>query len=68
MSREKELYRENLEQVRERFGDVQLIPIKEVSEFIGVDPRSLKSDRDFPLKKIGGRYFVGATALASYLC
>jgi hypothetical protein len=45
-----------------------MIPIKDVSEIVGVDPRSLKADRAFPLKKIGGRYFVGATALASYLC
>lgn len=67
MSREKELFRDNLEVVYERFGNIQFIPIADVSEFLGIDKRALRSDPKFPVRKVGGRYFVSALALASFL-
>ena len=67
MAKEKELYKETLDVVRDKFGLTQMIPLKDVSSFMGVDQRRLKEDKEFPVKKIGGRYFVGVLALANYL-
>ena len=67
MAREKENYRENLRLIAERFGDVQLIPLKQVAEYCGADVRTLQKDKELPVKKIVGRYYVPAVGLASWL-
>ena len=67
MPREKEMYQDNLRRVMEKWPDQELIRFREVAKWLGVDFRSLQSDRTFPLKKISGRYYVAATALASWL-
>ena len=67
MPREKELFRDNLEIVLDRFEQKQLIPILDVAEFLGVTARHLREDSKFPKKVIGGRYYVAATALARFL-
>lgn len=67
MAREKENYRENLRLITERFGDVQLIPLKQVAEYCGADVRTLQKDKELPVKKIVGRYYVPAVGLASWL-
>jgi len=67
MPREKEDYRENLRLIFEKFGEVQLIPLKQVAEFCGADVRSLQKDKEFPQKKLGGRYYVPAVSLARWL-
>lgn len=67
MAREKENYRENLRLIYEHFGDTQLIPIKKAAEYCGLDIRILQKTKDFPAKKIVGRYYVPAVALASWL-
>lgn len=67
MAREKENYRENLRLITERFGDVQLIPLKQVAEYCGADARTLQKDKELPVKKIVGRYYVPAVGLASWL-
>ena len=67
MAREKENYRENLRLIYEHFGDVQLIRIKEAAEYCGLDERVMKRAKDFPLRKIAGRYYVPAVSLASWL-
>ncbi len=67
MPREKEDYRENLRMIMERFGGVQLIPFKQAAAYCGADVRYLRLDEDFPLKKVGGRYYVPAVGLARYL-
>lgn len=65
--RTKETYYEQLEQITAKFGKAQLIPIKEAAAFVGCDYRTLIKQKDFPLKKLGGRYYVGAVNLASWL-
>jgi len=65
--RTKETYYEQLEQIVARFGKAQLIPIKEAAEFVGCDHRTLMKQKDFPLKKVGSRYYVGTVNLASWL-
>ncbi len=67
MAREKEDYRENLRLIFERFGEVQLLPLKKVAEYCGADVRYLRLDKEFPVKKIGGRYYVPAVSLARWL-
>lgn len=67
MAREKEDYRENLRLISERFGSVQLIPFKQAAEYCGADVRVLQKDKEFPLKKIVGRYYVPAVGLARWL-
>jgi hypothetical protein len=67
MAREKEDYRENLRLIAERFGSVQLIPLKQAAEYCGADVRILQKDKEFPVKKIVGRYYVPAVALARWL-
>lgn len=67
MPREKENYRENLRLISEHFGSVQLIPLKLVAEYCGTDVRTLQKDKDFPIKKVVGRYYVPAVGLASWL-
>lgn len=67
MPREKENYRENLRLISEHFGSAQLIPLKLVADYCGADVRTLQKDKDFPVKKIVGRYYVPAVALARWL-
>ena len=42
MPREKELFRDNLERLEEKFPGKELFNIKEVSEFCGIDYRTTK--------------------------
>ena len=63
----KELYYDNLDKIVARFGAVQLIPLKEVAEFVGCDHRTLSKTKDFPIKKLGRRYYVPAVGLARWL-
>lgn len=65
--RVKEDYYDNLQRITEKFGGVELIPIKQAAEYLGVGERLLKESRDFPLKKVGGRYYVTAVALARWM-
>lgn len=66
MPREKENYRDNLERICERFKG-ELITLKEASDYIGVSLRNIQTDKTFPMKKVGGRYYVTVVALAKWL-
>lgn len=65
--RVKEDYYDNLQRITEKFGGVELIPIKQAAEYLGVGERLLKEIRDCLLKKVGGRYYVTAVALARWM-
>lgn len=70
MSIEKNDFRDNLQRLSERFPDKEIIPLKEVSEFLGCDPRTLLSDSKFPRKSFGTNrktYFVPIVGLARWL-
>ena len=64
---EKPMYRDNLERVLSVFGDGECIPLKKAAAWLGIEDYNLKKDRNFPLKQIGGRYYVTAVGLARYL-
>ena len=63
---EKADYRDNLERISSKFLG-ELIPLLDVVSFLNCDKRTLMRDKTFPVKKVGGRYFVTAVALAKWL-
>ncbi len=65
--RVKEDYYDNLQRITDKFGGVELIPIKQAAEYLGVDERTLKGSRDFPLKRVGRRFYVASVALARWI-
>lgn len=67
MAREKELFRDNLARLDEKFPEVELIPILLVAEHLGVDSRTLKKRKDFPIHRVGSRIYVPKASLASWL-
>lgn len=67
MPREKEDYRDNLEMLRAKFGDVCTIPILQVAEYTQKDVRTLKADTKFPLKQLRSSYVVPIVGLAKWL-
>ncbi len=66
MPREKELFRENLDRLKAVFPH-ELIPIQDAAGYVGLDARTLRADKTFPVKKISGRFYVGVAALARWL-
>ena len=67
MPKEKEDFRTNLERISSAFPNQELIPLLEAAGFMGVDKRLLQGDKGFPLRKLGGRYFVTAVGLARWM-
>ena len=66
MALEKKDYRDNLERICEKFKG-ELITLREAAEFLGIDFRGLQTDKTFPVKKVGGRYYITVVALAKWL-
>lgn len=64
---EKEMYREHLALIKERFGDQTVLTVNEAADYIGLCDRILRRDHSFPMKKIGGRYYVTIVDLARWL-
>jgi hypothetical protein len=67
MAREKELFRDNLALLREQFGDVNMIPLRTASAYLNVCERTLKADKNFPIKRVCTKYCVPIVGLASWL-
>ena len=67
MAREKELFRDNLQRLTEKFGEAELIPIKDVGEFLGCYYRTLQNQKEFPIKKVGNRVYTTKVGLAQWL-
>lgn len=59
-------WRDQLARLDEQF-DTELIPLKRVEEYLGVNALSVKRDKDFPCVKIGGRYYVPKIKLAKMM-
>ncbi len=64
---EKPLYRSNLEQVKQAFGGAQLLPLRKVAEFLGINPNTLRAKQDFPKRKVGRNWYITAVALAQWM-
>jgi hypothetical protein len=66
--RTKEMYYDNLERVITRFPNQELIPVKDAAAFLGgISPRSLYEAKNTPCKRVGGRWYITAVALARWL-
>lgn len=63
MPREKELFRDNLQLLRDRFGDVMTVEMKPAAEYLGIDVRTLKKMDVF----VKGSKRVSLAKLASAL-
>lgn len=64
---EKQTYHAHLQALREHFPGVEMIPVKDAAAYVGCDPRTLKADRSFPIKKLGRFYSVSLINLARWL-
>lgn len=67
MPHEKELYRENLSALFERFGNKEIISLTDAARYIGVKQQTLRKIKGFPCEKNGNRYIVRVRRLASWL-
>ncbi len=67
MPKEKELYRENLLRLDERFPNQELLPVRSAAEYLGLDVRTLLKLKNFPKKKTGRIWMVPKAGLASWL-
>ena len=59
MPREKESYRDNLERIKEKYPDKEMLRICEVSEFLGIHRRTIKKMFDF-----NDRNYISVASLA----
>ena len=66
MASEKADFRDNLERIAARFN-AEMIPVREVADFLGIGLKNLNNDDTFPQKKVGGRWYVTAVALARWM-
>lgn len=67
MAREKELFRDNLVRLDEKFPGKELIPLLDVTKYLGLDRRTLMESNGFPSRKVGRFIYVSKVALASWL-
>ena len=63
---EKANFRDNLQRISDAFNK-ELITLGEACGFLGCTPKQIHADKTFPTKKVGGRYYVTAVALAKWL-
>ena len=64
---EKAAYHPIRAELEEAFPKRTTITRQEAARYLRVDPRTLSRCKDFPLKKIGGRYVVSVVALARWM-
>ena len=65
--REPEGYRQQLELLTDMFPKRAAIKITECSEALGLNRRTLLSDRSFPARKVAGKYAISLTELARWM-
>ena len=64
---EKATYRDNLEMLNKLYPNKAVITVNEAAEMLGRSRESLQTIEDFPLTKLGGRYYVSVANLARWL-
>lgn len=65
--RDKQDFRENLARVSERANGAEMVPLLIAAKIVGLDYRTLKNDKSFPVKKIGRMYYVSVAGLARWM-
>ena len=66
VSMEKRDFRDNLARISERFTG-EMIATREAAKFLGIGIKNLNNDNTFPQKKVGGRWYISAVALARWM-
>ena len=56
-----------LEELKQAFPGRPQITVQEAARYLHKDPRTLKQDRSFPMRKRGGRYLISLVALARWM-
>ena len=59
-------YRDHLSALRERYGDLDYIPLMEAAKYLCCDHRTLLRIKGFPISKIGRTRKVSIVSLARY--
>lgn len=67
MAREFEDYRDNLERLIARFGDVGTISIPQAAQFLGVSDDAVRDTNSIPKVRLGKRCVIPTTGLARFL-
>jgi hypothetical protein len=69
MAREPDGYREQLEQLAEKFPDKEVLSIQEVCSILGCHRQTLLADKTFPAKQIAGKgkYIIPIVGLARWM-
>jgi hypothetical protein len=67
MTREKELYRDNLQLLKEKYPDKLTFTLNEAAALLGVDRRTLINDKNFHKPRSGRYYIIPVTAIAHYM-
>ena len=68
MAREKEGFRDVLQDISERFDGRSSLKIEEACEYVGINRRTALKDSTFPAKKVAGKYIVSTVRLAMWCC
>lgn len=67
MSRERDCFRDQLQSLRERFGEREAIGIEDACKLLGVCRETLLSDTSFPVKQVGRKYIICIIPLARWM-
>jgi len=68
MPRTSECFHDQLEALYQRFGrDRGMISLLAAAQYLDVDQRTLLTNKDFPIKKLGNAYKVPIVPLARWL-
>lgn len=67
MAAEKAAYRDVLECLISAFQGKEVLTISDVTGYMHCDRATLLRDKQFPARKIGGKYVIHVAALARYL-
>ena len=63
--REKEMYRDNLEMLKVKFPEKDILTLKDVCNHLSVERRTAISS--VPFKRLGAKYFIPITNFAKWL-
>lgn len=63
---EKRDFRDNLSRIANRFQG-EMITVRDAADYLGITVKALNNDNTFPQKKVGGRWYVSAVALAKWM-
>ncbi len=67
--REPDGYRQQLEQLVQKFPNKEVLTIQEVTSLLGCHRQTLLADKTFPAKRIGnkGKYYIPIVGLARWM-